>query len=188
MTMQISRKKFLDLGLGTLGAIGLGACGGDDSGDTGNDTGSSGGDDDDATNTMTDPTIDPDDDGSSSVTVDPSESSSGTDPTAESSGTDTTDPDSSSGPGEDSSSTGTAAQCESDPAATFDLHPHTLDIPLADVIAGVEQSYVAGGGHSHDVTVTAEDFAELLAGNEVVVAAAPGGMDNHPHMVTLICR
>jgi hypothetical protein len=197
MTMQITRKKFLDLSLGTLGAVGIGACGGDDGTDDGNnDTGSSGDDDDD--DSMTDPSMtaadDDDDDGSSSMT-DPSDSSSsaGTDPDSSSGpGDDSSsgpgDDSSSSGPGDDSSSSDGGEACSSDPTSSFDLHAHTLDIPLADVLAGVDADYIAGGGHDHDVHVTAENFAALAAGEEVVVTSGDGGMGPHSHMVTLICR
>lgn len=192
MTMHITRKKFLDLSLGTIGAVGLGACGGDDGSDDGADTGSSGGDDDDS---MTDPSMtspdDDDDDGSSSVTASDSSGSSGPgDDSSSGPGDDSsTGPnvDSSSGPGDDSSSSsGGGAACDSDPTSSFDLHAHTLDIPLADVIAGVDADYVAGGGHAHDVHVTAADFAALAAGEEVVVISSSTNM--HTHMVTLICR
>jgi hypothetical protein len=193
MTMQITRKKFLDLSLGTIGAVGLGACGGDDGTDDGNnDTGSSGGDDDD---TMTDPSMtaaDDDDDGSSSMT-DPSDSgSSSGDPDSSSGPGDDSSSgpgdDSSSGPGDDSSSSGGGDVCASDPTATFSAHAHTLDIPLADVLAGEDADYVAGGGHTHPVAVSGGDFDGLAAGEEVVVMSGPGGMDGHTHMVTLVCR
>jgi hypothetical protein len=199
MTIRISRKKFLDLGLGTVGAIGLGACfqpRDNDGAETLDDTGSTGGDDDDTNSNSnpSSPTSDPDDDGSSSDTVDPSGSSS-TDPTAESStsidptaDSSATDADSSSGPGEESSSTGTAEGCTDDPSVVIaNNHMHVLVVPLADVEAGVDVDYDIQGGsaHSHIVTLTAEHFAALQAGEDVMVVSTSGGM--HTHSVTVSC-
>jgi hypothetical protein len=195
MTMQITRKKFLDLSLGTIGAVGLGACGGDDGTDDGNnDTGSSGGDDDD---TMTDPSMtaaDDDDDGSSSMT-DPSDSgSSSGDPDSSSGPGDDSSSgpgdDSSSGPGDDSSSSGGGAACTDDPSVTIGSnHPdaHILVVPLADVEAGVDVDYDIQGdsGHPHIVTVTAADFASLQAGDEVMIISSNVSM--HTHTITLSC-
>jgi hypothetical protein len=55
--------------------------------------------------------------------------------------------------------------------------PHTLEIPLADIIAGVDATYDTGGpsGHCHRVTITAADFTTLKNGGSVTVFSCNGG-------------
>ncbi len=64
-------------------------------------------------------------------------------------------------------------------------HGHTLEIPVADIVAGVEKTYVTGGttGHCHVVTLTAADFAMLQAGGEVRVVSC----NNTEHEYALSC-
>jgi hypothetical protein len=67
---------------------------------------------------------------------------------------------------------------------------HVLDIPLADVMAGGMQSYLATGSmHTHDVDLSAADFATLDSTGTVIVMSGPanGMMGGHTHMVTINC-
>jgi len=66
-------------------------------------------------------------------------------------------------------------------------HGHALDLPPADVAAGVEKTYSIKGAsnHPHDVTITAAQFATLAAGGTVTVASTVVG--GHAHQVTVTC-
>ncbi len=68
-----------------------------------------------------------------------------------------------------STSTGAVTCAATVFAAISANHGHELEIPLADIEAGVEMTYSAQGtaGHCHQVTLTAEDFATLQAGGTV---------------------
>lgn len=63
--------------------------------------------------------------------------------------------------------------------------PHLLDIPLADIEAGVEKVYSAQGqaNHCHEVTLTAADFATLKSGGSVTKFSCNGG----DHEYTMSC-
>ncbi len=56
---------------------------------------------------------------------------------------------------------------------TSESHTHTLSVPVADIIAGTEQTYSTGnanpGPHCHQVTITAADFTTLQTGGTVRV-------------------
>lgn len=184
MKRDVTRKQFLHLSLGaTAAAILLPACGGDDGDDTGAGT--------DASTGATNPTTEGSLTNPSDPTVDPSTSG---DPTVDPSATgDTSGDPSTSGPGTEStgavdttgdSGTTGAAGCSADPTADFSDHAHTLTVPLADIQAGVEMVYNAGGAHTHTVTLTAEDFATLLETGTVQVQSS---LDIHMHTVTLTC-
>jgi hypothetical protein len=56
-------------------------------------------------------------------------------------------------------------------------HGHALEIPLADIQAGVEKTYTATGtaNHCHEVTLTAADFATLQGGGSVTKFSCNGG-------------
>ena len=88
---------------------------------------------------------------------------------------------SSSGGGDSSSSStgGEASACSEDilSAEISNNHGHTLEIPLADIDAGVETTYDATGdsGHCHEVVLTADDFATLRAGGTVIKFSCNGG-------------
>lgn len=63
-------------------------------------------------------------------------------------------------------------------------HTHQLVVPAADVMAGVEQTYTGtGSGHTHPVTVTAQDFMDLQNGMTVTIMTD----DTHPHTWTISC-
>lgn len=173
----LTRQTFLlQLSCG-LAAFAVG-CDSDDSGGDGTDT--------DAT---TDPTGSTDpgtmttDPGttSSSGTTDPTDATTSPDASSSSSGGADTGSSSGSGSGSSSgsSSGGEASVClEGIVAAVIsNNHGHVLEIPLADIDAGVETSYDASGaaGHCHEVVLTAEDFAALRAGDTVVKFSCNGG-------------
>ncbi len=122
-----------------------------------------------------------------------------TDPTGQTTATSsTTDPETSSSGGADtgSSSGGGSSGSSGDQAracsgavivAEISLnHGHELEIPVADIMAGVETSYDADGtsGHCHRVVMTSEDFATLRAGGSVTKISCNGG----DHEYVLSCE
>ena len=68
-------------------------------------------------------------------------------------------------------------------------HQHAVTVPAEDVAAGVEKTYPMGpagmGNHTHMLTVTAANFATLLADGMVTVTSAPDG--THLHDVLITC-
>ncbi len=69
---------------------------------------------------------------------------------------------------------------------------HALVVPPEDVVEGVERTYDIRGdnvGHTHTVTITAEDFASLLAGDTVTVVSSNNGPVGigHDHTIVLSC-
>lgn len=64
-------------------------------------------------------------------------------------------------------------------------HGHSLEVPLADIEAGIEVTYDCSGsaGHCHQVTLTSEDFAALRAGMPVIKYSCNGG----DHQYVLSC-
>jgi hypothetical protein len=67
-------------------------------------------------------------------------------------------------------------------------HPHSVTVPLADIVAGAEETYTfSDNTHDHDITLSSTDFATLRAGGTVMVTSTTGGMGNHSHTVTLSC-
>jgi hypothetical protein len=78
-----------------------------------------------------------------------------------------------SGAAEGVCNTATSASGESD------THGHALMIPAADLASGLGGTYpCTGGGHPHDVTLTADDMSALLDNCTVTVESQDGG---HPH-------
>jgi hypothetical protein len=75
--------------------------------------------------------------------------------------------------------------------------PHTLTVPLADVMAGVAKTYTLTPGaanmHTHMLAVTAADFATLKSAGTIATLVSdmgmvPGGASaGHTHAVTLTC-
>ncbi|MFO0636033.1 MAG: hypothetical protein U0168_24610 [Nannocystaceae bacterium] len=165
MSHELTRKQFLHLGLGATAATLLPGCpAGDDGGGGTSSDSSSGGS------------------GSTTAGTTATTTASTTATTTESTGGSTGGDSSGGGSGD----TGVGA-CSDDPNAMFDLHFHSLDVPLADVVEGTDKSYVSGGAHTHEVMVNAAAFATLVADGEVIVTAGPGGADGHTHIVTLSC-
>lgn len=72
---------------------------------------------------------------------------------------------------------------------TVDLnHGHILEIPQADIIAGVDRTYSIQGtsAHSHDVTITAAEFQALAAKQSLTARASTTG-SGHAHNVSVSC-
>jgi hypothetical protein len=179
---QMTRNQFLKISAGLVGATAVPftfGCPGDDTGDEGAGTTETPG-----TTTETPGT----------TTNDP-----GT--TTNTPGTTTDDPNTDTGPGADSTSgeppetsstsdgeSTAAAGCTVDPDVIIGSnHGHELVVSLADVMAGVEETYGIQGTsmHPHTVTLTAEHFMMLQQGMEVVVDSS---MDaGHTHAVTVTC-
>ncbi len=106
---------------------------------------------------------------------------------AGSTGGDTTgDPSGGSTDDSGGGSTGMASACDGMIVATISgNHGHALEIPLADIEAGVEVTYDASGdaGHCHEVILTADDFATLRNGGVVTKYSCNGG----DHQFILSC-
>lgn len=66
-------------------------------------------------------------------------------------------------------------------------HNHAFTIPMADFLGNVNKTYTMNGGHGHNVTVTAANFASLRAGGTVNVTSTGGGAGNHTHACTIKC-
>ena len=66
-------------------------------------------------------------------------------------------------------------------------HGHTLSIPVADLNSAASMSYNIQGGaaHSHQVTFSAAQLAQLKAGQSVTVTSTP--TLSHVHDVTGAC-
>jgi len=65
--------------------------------------------------------------------------------------------------------------------------PHNLTVPSADIQAGVDKTYDIMGmaNHSHTITITAAEFATLLAGGTIMDTSTVGLC--HTHVVTTSC-
>jgi hypothetical protein len=78
-------------------------------------------------------------------------------------------------------------QCGKDASALPDhpWHP-AFTIPLVDILAGKDKKYaVKSPNHSHWITVTAKDFAELNAKGKIVLISTTDS--GHNHKVTITC-
>lgn len=173
---NMTRNKFLRLTAGVVGttaSLGLLGCGDDSSGDEGSND-----------STGSTPATDSDSSGGGSTGPNPpADSGSSGDPATSSTG----EPPADSG-SEDSTSAGGA--CESDPSVTEtgDGHPgHELVVPAADVAAGADATYdiMGSSGHTHQVTVTAADFASLLEGNTLSLTSTND--NGHEHTFDVVC-
>ncbi len=73
------------------------------------------------------------------------------------------------------------------PPVIADNHGHALVVSPADVAAGVAKTYSIQGAssHSHDVTLSAADFATLALGASVIVTST--NEFDHEHDVTVTC-
>lgn len=78
------------------------------------------------------------------------------------------------------------AMCTGDGAVTYTNpgHAHTTSaLTMAEIDAAVPGDYnLMGGGHSHMVTVTAQNFADLQAGIALTLVS-----DTHGHTVSIQC-
>lgn len=66
-------------------------------------------------------------------------------------------------------------------------HAHAFMIPVADFAGNANKTYTMSGGHAHDVTITAAQFAMLRAGQTINVTSTGGGGGNHTHACTISC-
>ena len=67
---------------------------------------------------------------------------------------------------------------------------HSIDVPIAHLTAGTEQTYDIQGEsrHPHTVVVTPAQFDRIAAGERVVITSSEDmGVDLHTHDVTLFC-
>lgn len=69
---------------------------------------------------------------------------------------------------------------------------HKLVVTAEDVAEGVDQAYDIRGdntGHTHEVVITAADFASLAAGTTVTITSSNNGSvgASHTHEVRLSC-
>lgn len=69
---------------------------------------------------------------------------------------------------------------------------HELTVSATDVVAGVDKTYDIRGdntGHTHTVTVSAEDFAALAVGTSVTLISSNNGSagQSHTHEIRLSC-
>jgi hypothetical protein len=69
-------------------------------------------------------------------------------------------------------------------------HGHAITFTRADAEAGADKTYHIKGGadHDHTVTITAAQFADVLAGTQVVSASSFDDVGaTHQHDITLNC-
>ncbi len=65
---------------------------------------------------------------------------------------------------------------------------HTLSIPVIDIAAGVQKTYTLednGAGHTHQITLTAADFASLQKNNGIAEFSTQAS--GHTHSVIVNC-
>jgi hypothetical protein len=68
-----------------------------------------------------------------------------------------------------------------------DNHGHSISVPRADVTAGTARTYDIQGssGHSHELSISAAQFAILADVGMVIVTSA--NTNGHTHQVTINC-
>ncbi|MCA1828019.1 MAG: hypothetical protein ABR567_10420 [Myxococcales bacterium] len=68
---------------------------------------------------------------------------------------------------------------------------HILNVSKADIAAGVQKTYTMQGdpSHTHDVTLTAADFANLAKNLQAMETSTVGngGNGSHTHQITVSC-
>lgn len=71
--------------------------------------------------------------------------------------------------------------------ATAAGHSHNFTVPKEDVAAGVEKTYVMTNvnSHTHQVTITAAQFATLQGNNSVTATSTSDA--GHTHSVSVSC-
>jgi hypothetical protein len=71
---------------------------------------------------------------------------------------------------------------------TTNSHSHAISIPMGDLTTIQQRVYTLTGGHTHTITVTVQNFNELLAGGSTVtVTSTADGGGPHTHTVTWNC-
>ncbi len=80
-----------------------------------------------------------------------------------------------------------AATCTSATGAIGTNHGHSITVPPADIVAGVDKTYDIQGGsmHPHFVVVSAAMFTMLKAGMAIMVTSSV--VAGHTHPVTVTC-
>ncbi len=91
---------------------------------------------------------------------------------------------------ETTTTTGTQNNCStanSLDGSVSNNHGHTLTIPQADVIAGVDKTYniMGTGDHAHNVTITAAHFTQLQ--NDTTINGITSTLNGHTHSITVFC-
>lgn len=68
-------------------------------------------------------------------------------------------------------------------------HGHTLPIAVADVNSMNDMAYDITGtaDHSHNLTLTALQLAQLKSGLQANATSTPGGLNGHTHAVAVSC-
>ena len=69
-------------------------------------------------------------------------------------------------------------------------HGHVLTIPVADLDSTAPKTYDIMGTattHTHTVTFSAAQLAQLKAGTMVTVTSSPAATDGHTHAVSVTC-
>lgn len=68
-------------------------------------------------------------------------------------------------------------------------HGHTVPIAVADLDSTAPKTYDIRGSatHSHAITLSTTQLAQLKSGATVNVVSTPGDADNHTHAVALAC-
>jgi hypothetical protein len=161
-SVKLTRKHFLQVSLAAGAAVTLPACGSDD--DDGDGAGGAGG-----TGTGTG--------GTGTGTGGTATGGTGGTATGGTGGT----------AGTGTGGTGGTAACDPESVAQTGDHMHTVTIPMADVEAGVEQIYTMQTtlGHTHMLTLTAQDFAALQENGSIMVTSTTDVQ--HSHVVTIEC-
>ncbi|HET6585301.1 MAG TPA: hypothetical protein VFG69_17705 [Nannocystaceae bacterium] len=216
-TTRMTRKQFLDLGLGAIGGVGLSAYGGcfdpndGTAGPEGSETGSAGtagadtssvdtgngdangtGNDDGVT--LTDPSTTADD-GSSSATLDPSGGSTSSEPDTSAGDTSNSDTETSRGESTDTDTSSTSgggstgeAACDVDPAVVIaNNHMHAMAVTLAEVEAAVETVYDITGAAGHSHSVTLTQDHFEMLAQGLNVMVVSTIGSAHSHMITVSC-
>ena len=196
--MALTRKQFLLGGLATATTAALlEACSTDDGdgrsttldelGDGDGDTDSSSEDTTESESTEDTTESESTEDTTESESTEDTTESESTEDTTESESTEDTTTESTEEDTTDETDTGDPI-CPSGASGTVLMnHGHTLVIPAADVLAGVQKVYDIKGGanHSHTVTLTAADFTQLALGNQVDKTSS--FLQAHDHVVLIAC-
>jgi hypothetical protein len=90
----------------------------------------------------------------------------------------------------DEGGTGRAPSCSESGGTAKSIsanHGHKLAIPAADFSSGTDHTYSIMGtaDHDHEITLTAAQLAEILAGSQVQVTSTETNI--HPHIVMTAC-
>lgn len=68
-------------------------------------------------------------------------------------------------------------------------HGHNVPILVADLDSTSDRTYDIRGtaAHTHGITLSTAQLAQLKAGMTVNVTSTPGDTDNHTHAISLAC-